>query len=280
MDGDDQRAGRGSLILGGAGRNVTIATLSTVVFFTVLAIVIVNAPGWQKVKTGFFNPGEFRTYFWPILHAFTLNVKIAIVAEVLILAFALGVAVIRSLPGPVFFPLRLIAIIYTDIFRGLPTIMLVYLYGFGIPTLGLGGTTLRNTTYLGTAALVMVYTAYVSEVYRAGILSVHPSQDAAARSLGLTRGQTLRAVIIPQAVRRVVPPLLNDFIGLQKDTALVSVLGVVEALQRTNVASASDFNYTPYMVASLFFIMITIPQARLTDWLIDRDRRRQFAGGR
>jgi polar amino acid transport system permease protein len=280
MDGDDQRAGRGSLILGGAGRNVTIATLSTVVFFTVLAIVIVNAPGWQKVKTGFFNPGEFRTYFWPILHAFTLNVKIAIVAEVLILAFALGVAVIRSLPGPVFFPLRLIAIVYTDIFRGLPTIMLVYLYGFGIPTLGLGGTTLRNTTYLGTAALVMVYTAYVSEVYRAGILSVHPSQDAAARSLGLTRGQTLRSVIIPQAVRRVVPPLLNDFIGLQKDTALVSVLGVVEALQRTNIASASDFNYTPFMVASLFFVMITIPQARLTDWLIDRDRRRQFAGGR
>jgi polar amino acid transport system permease protein len=280
VDGDDQRAGRGSLILGGAGRNVTIATLSTVVFFTVLAIVIVNAPGWQKVKTGFFNPGEFRTYFWPILHAFTLNVKIAIIAEVLILAFALGVAVIRSLPGPVFFPLRLIAIVYTDIFRGLPTIMLVYLYGFGIPTLGLGGTTLRNTTYLGTAALVMVYTAYVSEVYRAGILSVHPSQDAAARSLGLTRGQTLRSVIIPQAVRRVVPPLLNDFIGLQKDTALVSVLGVVEALQRTNIASASDFNYTPFMVASLFFVMITIPQARLTDWLIDRDRRRQFAGGR
>jgi polar amino acid transport system permease protein len=280
VDGDDQRAGRGSLILGGAGRNVTIATLSTVIFFTVFAILVVNAPGWQKVKKGFFNPDEFRTYFWPILHAFTVNVKVACVAEVLILGLALGIAVIRSLQGPVFFPLRLMAIVYTDVFRGIPTIMLVYLYGYGIPTLALGGAPLRNTTYLGTAALVMVYTAYESEVYRAGILSVHPSQDAAARSLGLTRGQTLRAVIIPQAVRRVVPPLLNDFIGLQKDTALISVLGVVEALQRTNIASASDFNYTPYMVASLFFVMITIPQARLTDWLIDRDRRRQFAGGR
>jgi polar amino acid transport system permease protein len=280
MDGDDQRAGRGSLILGGAGRNVTIATLSTIVFFAVLTLAVVNAPGWQKVKTGFFNPDEVRTYFWPVLHAFTLNIKIAIVAEVLILALALGVAVIRSLPGPVFFPLRLIAIAYTDVFRGLPTIMLVYLYGFGIPTLALGGSTFRNPTYLATFALVMVYTAYVSEVYRAGILSVHPSQDAAARSLGLTRWQTLRSVIIPQAVRRVVPPLLNDFIGLQKDTALVSVLGVVEALQRANLASESDFNYTPYIVAGVFFVIITIPQARLTDWLIDRDRRRQFAGGR
>jgi polar amino acid transport system permease protein len=280
VEGDDQRAGRGSLILGGAGRNVTIATLSTVVVFTALAIVVVNAPGWEKVKKGFFSPDEFRTYFWPILHAFTLNIKVAVVAEVLILLLALGLALIRSLPGPVFFPLRLMAIVYTDLFRGVPTIMLVYLYGFGIPTLALGGPAFRNPTYLATFALVMVYTAYVSEVYRAGILSVHPSQDAAARSLGLTRWQTMRAVIIPQAVRRVVPPLLNDFIGLQKDTALISVLGVVEALQRANLASESDFNYTPYMVAGLFFVMITIPQARLTDWLIARDRRRQFAGGR
>jgi polar amino acid transport system permease protein len=280
MEGDDQRAGRGSLILGGAGRNVTVATVSTIVFFTVLALLVVNAPGWQKVKTTFFNGGELRTYFWPILHAFTLNVKIAVVAEVLILAAALGLAVVRSLPGPVFFPLRLMVIVYADVFRGIPTIMLVYLFGFGIPALGLGGSSLRNPTYLGSAALILIYTAYVSEVYRAGIMSVHPSQDAAARSLGLTRWQTTRAVIIPQAVRRVIPPLLNDFIGLQKDTALISVLGVVEALQRTNLASEGDLNYSPYMIASLFFILITIPQARLTDWLIDRDRRRQFAGGR
>jgi polar amino acid transport system permease protein len=275
----DRQAGRGSLMLGGAGRNVTVATVSTIAFFTVLALVVVNAPGWSKVKHYFFNPDEFRTWFWPVLHAFTVNIKIAVVAELIILCLALSLAVVRSLRDPVFFPLRLLAIIYTDVFRGIPTIMLVYLFGFGIPALGLGGSTLRNTTYLGTAALVLVYTAYVSEVYRAGILSVHPSQEAAARSLGLTRGQSLRAVIVPQAVRRVVPPLLNDFIGLQKDTALISVLGVVEALQRTNLAAEADFNYTPYMIASLLFVLITIPQARLTDWLIDRDRRRQFASG-
>jgi polar amino acid transport system permease protein len=280
VDGDDQRAGRGSLILGGAGRNVTIASVSTVVFFTALTLVVVNAPGWQKVKTAFFDQQEFRTWFWPVLHAFTLNMKIAVVAEVIILCLALGLAVIRSLPGPVFFPLRLMAIAYTDIFRGIPTIMLVLLYGFGIPTLAPSSPHLRNPTYLAAFALIMIYTAYVSEVYRAGILSVHPSQEAAARSLGLTRWQTTRTVIIPQAVRRVIPPLLNDFIGLQKDTALVSVLGVVESLQRANLASASDFNFTPYIVAALFFVLITIPQARLTDLLIDRDRRRQFASGR
>jgi polar amino acid transport system permease protein len=277
---DEKGAGRGSLILGGAGRNVTVATVSTIVFFAVLVLVIVNAPGWPKVKSTFFNADEFRTWFWPILHAFTLNIKIAIVAELFILVLALGLAIIRSLQGPVFFPLRLMAITYTDVFRGIPTIMLVYLLGFGVPALQLQGSALRNPTYLAAVALVLIYTAYVSEVYRAGILSVHPSQDAAARSLGLTRWQTTKTVIIPQAVRRVVPPLLNDFIGLQKDTALISVLGVVEGLQRANLASASDFNYTPYVIAGLFFVLITIPQARLTDWLIERDRRRQFASAR
>jgi polar amino acid transport system permease protein len=276
----DRQAGRGSLILGGAGRNVTVATASTIVFFTVLVLVIVNAPGWPKVKSTFFNADEFRTWFWPVLHAFTLNIKIAIVAEVFILVLALGLAIIRSLQGPVFFPLRLMAITYTDVFRGIPTIMLVYLLGFGVPALQLQGSALRNPTYLAAVALILIYTAYVSEVYRAGILSVHPSQDAASRSLGLTRWQTTRTVIIPQAVRRVVPPLLNDFIGLQKDTALISVLGVVEGLQRANLASASDFNYTPYVIAGMFFVLITIPQARLTDWLIERDRRRQFASAR
>jgi len=278
VNGGRTGAGRGSLILGGAARNVTIATVSTIVFFTVLGLLIVNSPGWPKVKAAFFNPDEFRTWFWPVLHAFTVNIKMAVVAEVMILILALGLAVIRSLPGPVFLPLRLMAIMYTDVFRGVPTIMLVILFGFGIPPLEPNSPTLRNPTYLAVVALVIVYTAYVSEVYRAGILSVHPSQEAAARSLALTRWQTTRTVIIPQAVRRVIPPLLNDFIGLQKDTALVSVLGVVEALQRAQIAAASDFNYTPVIIAGLLFVAITIPQARLTDWLIDRDRRRQFAG--
>jgi polar amino acid transport system permease protein len=275
---EDHGAGRGSLILGGAGRNVSIAALSTIVFFTVLVLVVVNAPGWETVKHTFFNPTEFRTYFKTIAHAFVLNIKVFIAAEILILAFALGLAVIRSLPGPVFFPLRLIAIVYTDVFRGIPTILLVYLFGFGIPALHLSHVT-NDPVKLGAAALVVIYTAYVAEVYRAGIESVHPSQEAAARSLGLTRGQTLRTVILPQAVRRVIPPLLNDFIGLQKDTALLAVLGPVEALQRAQIAASSEFNYTPFVVTAFFFVVITIPQARFTDWLINRQRRRQMAGG-
>lgn len=275
---EEDGAGRGSLILGGAARNVSIATLSTLVFFTVLVLVVVNAPGWETVKHQFFNPAEFRTYFRTIAHAFVLNIKVFLVAEVLILAFAMGLAVVRSLPGPVFFPLRLIAIVYTDVFRGIPTILLVYLFGFGIPALHLSHVT-NDPVKLGGAALVVIYVAYVAEVYRAGIVSVHPSQEAAARSLGLTRSQTLRTVILPQAVRRVIPPLLNDFIGLQKDTALLAVLGPVEALQRANIATASEFNYTPYVVTAFFFVVITIPQARFTDWLINRQRRRQLAGG-
>jgi polar amino acid transport system permease protein len=278
-DGGEQRAGRGSLILGGAARNVSIAALSTVVVFTTIAVIVVNAPGWQKLKEGFFNPDVFRAYFRTVGHAFVLNIKIFLVAEVLILIIALGLAVLRSLPGPVFFPLRLMAIAYTDIFRGIPTILLIYLFGFGIPTLQLAHVT-NDPVKLGAAALVVVYVAYVAEVYRAGIESVHPSQDAAARSLGLTRGQTLQTVILPQAVRRVIPPLLNDFIGLQKDTALISVLGPVEALSRANIGQSSEFNYTPLLVAAFFFVLITIPQARFTDWLIERDRRRQRAGGR
>ncbi len=259
--------------------SVWVALASTVVVFAGLALIVVNSSGWPKVKEAFFNPAEFRAYFATIGHAFVLNIKIFLVAEVVILMLALFLAVLRQLPGPVFFPIRLLAIGYTDLFRGIPTILLVLLFGFGIPALHLSYVTI-NPVYLGAAALVVIYTAYVSEVYRAGIESVHPSQEAAARSLGLTRGQAMRAVILPQAVRRVVPPLLNDFIGLQKDTALISVLGPVEALQRANIGSASEFNYTPYVVAAFFFVLITVPQARLTDWLIARDRRRQMAGGR
>ena len=266
-------------MLPAAQASVWVAVVSTVIFFTLLALIVVSSPGWDQVKQAFFNPEEFRTWFKPIGHAFVLNIKIFLVAEVLILVLALVLAVLRGLPGPVFLPIRILAIGYTDLFRGIPTILLVYLFGFGIPALQLHHVT-HNAVYLGAAALVVIYTAYVSEVYRAGIESVHPSQDAAARSLGLSRLQAMRAVILPQAVRRVIPPLLNDFIGLQKDTALISVLGSVEALQRATIASDADFNFTPYVVAAFFFVLITIPQARLTDWLVARDRKRQMAGGR
>jgi polar amino acid transport system permease protein len=200
------------------------------------------------------------------------------IAEAIILPLALLLAVLRSLPGPVFFPVRALAIAYVDLFRGIPTILLVLLLGFGAPSLGLSWVP-ESEFFWATTALVLIYTAYVSEVYRAGIESVHPSQEAAARSLGLTRAQGLRHVIVPQAVRRVIPPLLNDFIGLQKDTALVSVLGIIDALQQANIDSNATFNFTPYVAAAVLFVAITIPLTRLTDWLVTRERRRRQTAG-
>jgi polar amino acid transport system permease protein len=187
------------------------------------------------------------------------------------------IAVLRSLPGPVFFPIRLLAIIYVDFFRGIPTILLIYILGFGVPGLQLSGVP-TSEFFWGTVALVLVYSAYVSEVYRAGIESVHPSQSAAARSLGLSYGQSLRFVVVPQAVRRVIPPLLNDFIGLQKDTALVALLGLVETFRQSQIDVAGDFNFTPYLATALMFLIVTIPMTRFTDWLVARDRRRRQAG--
>jgi polar amino acid transport system permease protein len=276
MEGD-----RRSRILGGMSadaRNVTIALVSTVIFFTVLVLVITNSSGWPEVKTAFFNPTVFRESFPEVLRAFWLNIKIFCVAEVFILAFALVIAVLRSLPGPVFFPIRALAIVYTDFFRGIPTILLIFILGFGVPALGLSGVPTSALVW-ATVALIIIYSAYVAEVYRAGIESVHPSQDAAARSLGLTRAQSLRYVVVPQAVRRVVPPLLNDFIGLQKDTALVALIGPVEAFRQAQIDTSATFNFTPYVAAALIFVAFTIPLARLTDWLNERSRRRRLAAG-
>jgi len=201
-----------------------------------------------------------------------------VIAEALILVTALLLAVLRSLRGPVFFPIRALAIVYTDFFRGVPTILVILMLGTGMPALGVEGIP-TSQLFWAVVALVLVYTAYVSEVYRAGIESVHPSQEAAARSLGLTHVQSLRHVVVPQAVRRVIPPLLNDFIGLQKDTALISVLGVVEVLRQTQIDEAASFNGTYYLVAATLFLLVTIPLARLTDWLVERDRRRRQASG-
>jgi polar amino acid transport system permease protein len=269
---------RGSRILGGGDvRYAAIATLSTVALVAAVTVLVVTSPGWPTVKEKFFNAEEFRSWFPDVASAFLLNAKIFLVAEVAILIWALAIAVIRSLPGPVFFPLRVLAVLYTDLFRGVPTILVVYLLGFGVPALQLSGVP-TDERFWGTVALVLVYSAYVAEVYRAGIDSVHPSQEAAARSLGLSRLQALRHVILPQAVRRVVPPLLNDFIGLQKDTALLSVIGVVETFRQAELGEAADFNFTPLVCAAVLFVAITIPQARLTDVLIARDRRRQLAG--
>jgi polar amino acid transport system permease protein len=271
---------RASRILGGAGeggRSIAVAVVSTAVFFGLLALVIVRSPGWPEVREAFFNGEIFRESFPTILEAFRLNVKIFLIAEAVILVTALLIAVLRSLPGPVFLPLRMLAVAYTDLFRGVPTILVIYILGFGAPALQLQGVP-RSPVFWGIVSLVLVYSAYVAEVYRAGIESVHPSQEAAARSLGLSHFKALRFVILPQAVRRVVPPLLNDFIGLQKDTALVALIGPVEAFRQSQIEVAGTFNYTPYLVTALLFILLTIPLARFTDWLIARDRRRSLAG--
>ncbi len=264
---------------GGDGRrSVAIALLSTVVFFAIVVEAVTHAPGWPEVKHTFFDGHEFRSTFPDIAKGFLLNVKIFCIAEVFILVFALLLAVLRSLPGPVFFPLRALAIVYADVFRGIPTILVISMLGFGAPALGLSYIP-TSTTFWGIVALVLIYSAYVSEVYRAGIESIHPSQEAAARSLGLTRGQTMRRVVLPQAVRRVIPPLLNDFIGLQKDSALGGTLGAVEAFQQSQIDSNASFLFASEIGAALLFVALTIPLARFTDWLVARDRRRRMAGG-
>jgi polar amino acid transport system permease protein len=265
--------------LGGAGRSTILAIISTVVVFGVLVLIVVNAPGWPAVKESFFNGAVFWSSLPSIVRAFWVNVQLFLVSEVLILTFGLVIAVMRSLPGPVFLPVRIIATVYVDVFRALPGVLVIYILGFGIPGLDLPGVP-TSPFFYAVLALTLIYSAYVSEVYRAGIDSVHPSQDAAARSLGLSRFQALRFVILPQAVRRVIPPLLNDFIGLQKDTVLVSYIGVVEIFRQSQIKQAATFNFTPYIATALVFIVVTIPLARLTDWLVARDRKRQMASAR
>jgi polar amino acid transport system permease protein len=267
---------RGSRILGGEGRrSVAIALASTVVFVGLVAFAVSRSAGWPQVRHAFFSGRIFGQSFPEIASAFVVNIEIFCSAEAVVVVGALLVAVLRGLPGPVFFPLRALAVVYTDLFRGVPTVLVIYVLGFGVPALQLGGMP-TSAFFWGVVGLVLVYSAYVAEVYRAGIESVHPSQNAAARSLGLTHAQTLRHVILPQAVRRVVPPLLNDFIGLQKDSALVALLGVIESFRQARIDSDATFNFTPYLATAVLFVALTIPLARLTDWLVLRERRRRL----
>ncbi len=274
---------RGSKILAPlraeGGRAVWIGVASTVIFFAVLAVAVVNSSGWPVIKEAFFDPEVLGDSFPKIVEKFGRNVFIFMVAEVFVLILALLLAVMRSLTGPVFTPLRILAALYTDVFRALPTILVILLLGFGAPSLRIKGVP-DSDVFWAIVALVLVYSAYVAEVYRAGIQSVHPSQVASARALGLSRRKTLRFVVVPQAVRRVVPPLLNDFIGLQKDSALVATLGYTEALRQAQIISAADFDFTPYVALAIVYLVVTIPEARFVDWLVARgQRRRQAAGG-
>jgi polar amino acid transport system permease protein len=274
------RATRGPRLgLGTEGaRSIAIAIVSTIVFFGIIAYVVVNSAGWPRVQAQFLDSEIFWASLPKLVSKFWVNVRLFLAAEVLILVFGLIIAVIRSMPGPVFFPLRLMATVYVDVFRALPGVLVIIALGIGIPALRIDGVP-NDEFFWAVVVLTLVYSAYVSEVYRAGIESVHASQSAAARSLGLSQLQTMRYVVVPQAVRRVVPPLLNDFIGLQKDTVLVSFIGVVEIFRQTQILTASTFNFTPYVATSLVFLVVTIPLARFTDWLVVRERRRGQGGG-
>ena len=234
----------------------------------------------HRFLEAFFSPHAFRQVFPDVWNGFQTNIRMMVVAELLVLAFALGIAVVRGLPGRGAWPLRALAVIYTDNFRGTPLILVALMIAIGLPGLNIRVISTQSTFVYGVAALTLVYTAYVTEVYRAGIESVHGSQRMAARSLGLSYGQALRYVILPQAVRRVIPPLLNDFVGLQKDTAIISVAGVTEAtIQATNFSS-SYFNFTGFVVAGVLFIFLTIPLARFTDHLIrERELRERALAG-
>jgi len=251
-------------------RAVALAVVSTIVVVGLLALLLVNAPGWPRLRSTFFDIG----YGWQVLPEIAaglwLNLRLMVVCEVVILILALSIALIRSLRGPVFFPLRAGATVYVDIFRGLPLILVLLLLGFGMPSLKL--TWLPSSAlFWGCVSLILVYSAYVAEVLRAGINSVHPSQRAAARSLGLSHAKTMRYVVVPQAFRRVMPALMNDLVSLQKDTGLISILGVVyDAVLVAKINTAQTFNYTPYVVAGLLFVFVTVPMTRLTDWVAKR----------
>jgi len=231
----------------------------------------------HQVAHAFFNPHSFTLALPDVWAGFQVNLHMMVIAEALVLVFALALAIVRGLPGPGAKPLRALAIAYTDFFRGTPIIIVAFFIGFGIPGLELGYISSRSVVTYGVITLTLVYTAYVTEVYRAGIESVHPSQRAAARSLGLSYAQAMRYVVIPQAVRRVIPPLLNDFVGLQKDTAIVYVIGVTEAASLAQQFSTQNGDFASYVLAAVFFILITIPLARFTDHIVAQREKRERA---
>jgi polar amino acid transport system permease protein len=269
----ERRADRRRLRL----RRLAISSAAVVVAFVGVALLVVSSPGWPVVQQTFFSGYHAQHSLSGIWSAFWLNVKMFLIAEPLILVLALVIAIARGARSPWLVPLRLVAVAYTDVVRGIPTILLVLLFGFGMPSLQLQG--IPNSPFFwATAALVVSYSAYVAEVFRAGIESIHPSQVASAAALGLGRGQTMRFVVVPQAVRRVVPPLLNDFISLQKDTALAATIGVFEAVFYAQDYGNYNFNFTPYVVVAAFFVALTIPLARFTDWLGRRYLERERAG--
>ena len=271
----DRRAERAAARRAHVLRGQGVAAASTVIVLGGLAALILTSPGWPVFRDSFFDVDQFRDSFPDIAEAFWLDIRVFMIVEVVVLVVGLAVALVRTVKAPALFPLRVLAVAYTDVFRGIPTVLLVYLVGFGVPAIALGEAEdgsrpldwlPTEPVVLGGIALALSYGAYVAEVYRAGINSIHRGQRDAALAVGLTERQALRHVIVPQAVRRVGPPLLNDFIALQKDVALIAIIGVTgEAFRVAQVQTSETFNYTPLVAAALLYLCITIPLARLLD---------------
>lgn len=258
-------------------RSLLISAISTLIIAALIVVILASSPGWKTTQQTFFNWEYAKSSFPAVLSGMWLNIRMLLIAATGVAIFATLLAAARTLGGPVFFPIRFLAAAYTDIFRGVPFIVVLYIIGFGIPALN--PSRRIDVTLLGTIALVITYTSYVSEVLRAGLESIHPSQRYAARSLGLTHGQTMRHIIVPQAVRKVTPALMNDFISMQKDVGLISVLGATDAIRAAQVQQATTYNFTSYVVAGLLFIVLSFPFIRLSDWYTARLRKREQMGG-
>jgi len=259
-------------------RSILIALASTLIFAVVVWLIIINTPGAAKVQKTFFDADAFVDAIPRVWQGFLLNLRVLAYSVVTVSIGGLLLATLRTLRGPVFFPLRALATGYTDVMRGTPLIIVLYLVGFGIPALqGPTGTRIP-AEILGTLAITLTYSAYVSEVLRAGIESVHPSQRLAARSLGLSHAQSMRLVLVPQALRRVTPALMNDFVSMQKDVGLISILGAVDAVRAAQIETSLTYLYSPYVLAGLLFVLLAIPTIRLTDWYSARLRKREQAG--
>jgi polar amino acid transport system permease protein len=255
-------------------KGALIAFASTVVVLGVIVWAVLSSDTWDSVRRQYFSVDDFRTVWPDIVEGFKLDLQMFAVAEIAILVLSLLLAVLRSLRGPAFFPLRVLTIVYIDLFRGLPLLLVILLLGFGVPALQLRGVP-NGAMFWGVTALVLSYCAYTAEVYRAGIESVHESQRSAARSIGLTQWQALRYAVLPQAVRNVIPALLNGLVSLQKDVALVSILGVREAVRVADVYKGRTFNYTGYVAAAVLFLLVSVPVARFADWYTRRERLRR-----
>lgn len=259
-------------------KQFTIAGISSVLVLGALSTLIITSPGWQVVKATFFDLDYGREVLPTVLRGLVVNIQLSFIGGFFIAVIALSLALIRTTKSPALTPFRFLATAYVDIFRGAPLLLIILLVGFGVPALRIVGLT-SNVIVLGTVAVVLTYSAYVAEVIRSGIMSIHPSQRAAARSLGLTSGQTMRFVVLPQAIKRVIPPLLNDFVSLLKDTGLVSILGVTDAVRAAQINASRTFNYTPYVVSAILFLLITIPLTRYIDRVIRRSTAKQNSEG-